>query len=129
MAPNVGLGSHGQVQRGWGLWLTSVLAVVIAGFFVAARLAQRFAKKSGIGLDDYMIIAALVSSVLLTVTECQGIFPLLDLTDPTLTQTAVVYGYGHRYATLPPDTRITARKWFYGANSTYLFFTPLYSVL
>lgn len=72
MAPNVGLGSQGPVERGWGLWLTSVLAVVLAGFFVGARIVQRFIKKSGLGIDDYLIIAALFSSILLTVTECQG---------------------------------------------------------
>jgi hypothetical protein len=71
MVPNVGLGTQG-VQRGWGLWLTSVLAVVIAGLFVLARISQRSIKKTGLGLDDYLIIAGLVSSILLTVTECQG---------------------------------------------------------
>lgn len=72
MAPNVGLGTQGPVQRGWGLWLTSVLGVVLAALFVAARLAQRFIKRSGLGWDDYMIIAALISSGLLSLTECQG---------------------------------------------------------
>ena len=74
MAPNVGLGSQGPLERGWGLWLTSVLAVVLAGFFVAARITQRFLKKNGLGMDDYLIIAALLASVLLTITECQGEF-------------------------------------------------------
>lgn len=72
MAPDVGLGTEGPIERGWGLWLTSVLAVILAGFFVGARIAQRSIKRSGLGLDDYMIIAALLSSVLLTITECQG---------------------------------------------------------
>lgn len=72
MAPNVGLGTQGPVAHGWGLWLTSVVAVTLAGLFVGARFAQRFINRSGLGLDDYMIIAALLSSVLLTVTECQG---------------------------------------------------------
>jgi hypothetical protein len=72
MTFNVGLGTEGSVERGWGLWLTSVLSVIIAGLFVSARLAQRFIKSSGLGMDDYMIIAALLSSVLLSVTECQG---------------------------------------------------------
>lgn len=75
MAPNVGLGTEGPVQRGWGLWLTSVLAVVIAALFVGARLVLRFIKRSGLGMDDYMIIAALLSSGLLSLTECQGMCP------------------------------------------------------
>lgn len=74
MVPNIGLGAEGPVQRGWGLWLTSVLAVVIAGLFVGARLIQRLVKRSGLGLDDYMVIAALVSSALLSLTECQGMY-------------------------------------------------------
>jgi hypothetical protein len=72
MTPNIGLGSEGSIQRGWGLWLTSVLSVIIAGLFVGARLAQRFIKSSGLGMDDYMIVAALLSSILLSITECQG---------------------------------------------------------
>jgi hypothetical protein len=72
MTPDVGLGSEGSVERGWGLWLTSVLSVIMAGLFVSARLAQRFVKSSGLGMDDHMIVAALLSSVLLSVTECQG---------------------------------------------------------
>ncbi|KAH6612741.1 hypothetical protein C7974DRAFT_84641 [Boeremia exigua] len=103
MVPNVGVGTEGPVQRGWGLWLTSVLAVVIAAIFVAARLTQRLIKRSGLGMDDYMIIAALLSSGLLSLTECQ----------------AVVYGYGRHWNTLSPDTRMTARKWFYGAHIVY----------
>jgi hypothetical protein len=30
-----------------------------------------------------------------------------------------VYGYGRHWNTLDPDTRMTARKWFYGANIMY----------
>ncbi|EOA85996.1 uncharacterized protein SETTUDRAFT_48000 [Exserohilum turcica Et28A] len=103
MSPNVGLGSQGPVERGWSLWLTSVLAVILAGLFVCARLAQRFMKRSGLGVDDYLILAALACSVLLTLTECQ----------------AVVYGYGRPWKTLPADSRVIARKWFYGANIVY----------
>ena len=72
MTPDVGLGTEGSVQRGWGLWLTSVLAVLIATLFVFARLVQRRVKRSGFGIDDYMIIAALIASGLLSLTECQG---------------------------------------------------------
>jgi hypothetical protein len=72
MSPNVGLGTQGPVERGWGLWLTSVLGVIIAGLSVGARLAQRYVKRCGLGVDDWMIIAALVASILLTMTECQG---------------------------------------------------------
>ncbi|KAF2797813.1 hypothetical protein K505DRAFT_297692 [Melanomma pulvis-pyrius CBS 109.77] len=102
MAPNVGLGAQGDEQRGWGLWLASVVGVLISACFVGARIAQRISK-TGLGLDDYMIMASLVASGLLSMTECQ----------------AVVYGFGRKYATLPHDSRITARKWFYGAQIMY----------
>ena len=120
MAPNVGLGTDGPVQRGWGLWLTSVLAVVIAAVFVSARLLQRLIKRSGLGMDDYMIIAALISSGLLSLTECQGTLSPATRSISFLTcSSAVVYGYGRHLNTLQPDTRMTARKWFYGANIVY----------
>jgi hypothetical protein len=120
MAPDVGLGAEGPVQRGWGLWLTSVLAAVIAALFVGARLIQRIVKRSGLGMDDYMVIAALISSGLLSLTECQGM-PRPRSLRPFKADTllAVVYGYGRHWKTLDPDTRMTARKWFYGANIVY----------
>lgn len=71
MAPNVGLGTQGPDQKGWDLWITSVVSVVLAAVFVGARLAQR-KMKSEVALDDYIIVAALVSSGLLSMTECQG---------------------------------------------------------
>ncbi|CAA9964650.1 hypothetical protein P3342_010723 [Pyrenophora teres f. teres] len=103
MAPNVGLGTQGPIERGWGIWLASVIAVIVAGLFVGTRFTQRLVKRSGLGVDDYMIIAALLSSIILTVTECK----------------AVVYGYGRPWKTLSVETRLTARKWFYGANIIY----------
>ena len=71
MAPSVGLGTEGPVQRGWSLWLASVVGVVIAALFVGARLVQRL-MKIGLGMDDYVIVAALISSGMLSMTECQG---------------------------------------------------------
>jgi hypothetical protein len=46
-----------------------VLGVITTGLFVGVRLAQRCVERSGLGVDDWMIIA-LVASILLTVTEC-----------------------------------------------------------
>ena len=120
MASNVGLGAEGPVQRGWGLWLTSVLAAAIASLFVGVRLIQRLVKRSGLGMDDYMIIAALISSGLLSLTECQGMSCLRSLRHLKADiLPAVVYGYGRHWKTLDPDTRMTVRKWFYGANIVY----------
>ena len=72
MAPNIGIGAQGPVQRGWGLWLTSVVSVVVATLFVLARILQRLFKTTGLGPDDYTIIAALITSGILSLTECQG---------------------------------------------------------
>jgi hypothetical protein len=41
------------------------------GSFVIARLAQRLSK-TRLGMDDYMIMASLAASGLLSMTECQG---------------------------------------------------------
>lgn len=63
MAPNVGLGTEGPVQRGWPLYLWSVIMVIVAGLFVGARIAARVARKT-LGMDDYTIIASLVRPAL-----------------------------------------------------------------
>ena len=72
MAPNVGLGTEGSVQRGWTLWIVSVVGVVLSALFVLARILQRVTKTGRLGIDDCMIIASLVASGLLSMTECQG---------------------------------------------------------
>lgn len=38
--------------------------VIVAGLFVAARLSQKMSRKN-IGLDDYLILASLVTPLLL----------------------------------------------------------------
>jgi len=60
MAPNVGLGT-GEGTRGWDLWIVSVVMVILAGLFVAARLTQKISKRH-MGLDDYLILASLVGT-------------------------------------------------------------------
>ena len=59
MAPSVGLGTEGPVQRGWDLWIVSVVMVSVAGLFVIARFIERI-RRRGLGIDDWMILAALV---------------------------------------------------------------------
>ncbi len=60
MAPNVGLGTQGPEQRGWALYLWSIIMVIIAGLFVAVRLSATALRKR-LGSDDWTILAALVS--------------------------------------------------------------------
>ncbi|KAF2097474.1 hypothetical protein NA57DRAFT_77731 [Rhizodiscina lignyota] len=102
MAPSVGLGTEGPVQRGWDLWIVSVVMVIVAGIFVIARFLER-ARRQGLGVDDYVILAALISSVLLSVTEIE----------------AVVHGYGRHSATLPHAQVIIGLKWFFAAQVVY----------
>lgn len=48
------------MQRGWDLWISSVVMVIIAAIFVGARFTQRVLKRS-VGVDDWTILASLVS--------------------------------------------------------------------
>jgi len=120
MSPKVGLGT-GEGTRGWDLWIISVVMVIVAGLLVAARLTQKISKRH-MGLDDYLILASLVSyypspnrcknanaeqvsSIILSITEIE----------------AVEHGYGRRYKELTKEQAVSARKWFYGAQIAYKF--------
>lgn len=46
-------------SRGYQLWLTDVVVVIVAGVFVVIRLVSRYLR-SGIQVDDWTILAALV---------------------------------------------------------------------
>jgi hypothetical protein len=51
-------------QRGTELYILSVVMVIIAGLFVAARISARLSKSTtsqGLGQDDYCVIASLVT--------------------------------------------------------------------
>ena len=61
MAINDGHGTSALPDRGFTLWIVSVVMVTVAGLFVIARLAARLTKNK-FGYDDYTIVAALVSS-------------------------------------------------------------------
>lgn len=61
MAINDGKGTSAMPDRGFSLWIVSVVMVIVAGLFVIARLAARLTKNK-FGYDDYTIVAALVSS-------------------------------------------------------------------
>jgi hypothetical protein len=52
-------------QRGTKLYILSIVLVIVAGVFVAARISARLSKSTtiqGLGQDDYCVIASLVSS-------------------------------------------------------------------
>ena len=70
MAINDGQGTTRVPDRGFTLWIVSVVMVIVAGLFVIVRLASRLSMNK-FGYDDYTIIAALVS-----------FWPLYDSTRP-----------------------------------------------
>ncbi|GIJ88086.1 hypothetical protein Asppvi_007002 [Aspergillus pseudoviridinutans] len=102
MAYEIGLSTPTVPNRGFTLWIWSVVMVIVAGFFVLGRFAIRCHNRR-IGTDDWVILASLISSVLLTVTECS----------------AVHYGYGKHLKDIALDDRVKALKWFYGAQIVY----------
>jgi hypothetical protein len=58
-------------QRGTTLYVLSVVMVVVAGLFVAARTSVRLSKlttSQGLGQDDYCVIASLVIILLAIMT-------------------------------------------------------------
>lgn len=59
MGKNVGLGNADAPNRGFELYLTSLLMVLVAGLFVLGRLAARWTKRQ-FGMDDYTIVLSLV---------------------------------------------------------------------
>lgn len=58
---NDGKGTPGDPDRGWTLWIVSVVMVIFSGIFVIARLAIRLSRKM-LGIDDYIIFVGLVGS-------------------------------------------------------------------
>ena len=59
MGHNVGLGDADAPNRGFELYVTSLVMVLVAGLFVLGRLAARWTKRQ-FGMDDYTIILSLV---------------------------------------------------------------------
>ena len=60
MAINYGQGTPERPSQGWKLFITATVMVMLAGFFVASRLAVRLKSKL-VGPDDYTIAFSLVS--------------------------------------------------------------------
>lgn len=61
MAPNIGQGSSTTPDRGYELFITATVMVIIAGLFVVTRVAVRLTSNK-LGTDDYVIMLSLVSS-------------------------------------------------------------------
>ncbi|KAN0110877.1 hypothetical protein V8E51_007264 [Hyaloscypha variabilis] len=102
MTLNYGQGTPERPSQGWKLFITATVMVILAGFFVAGRLAVRIRSKM-LGTDDYLICCSLFCSIILTL--CINL--------------AVVNGYGMHKKQLSPQQLIAAMKWFYGAQIIY----------
>jgi hypothetical protein len=87
-----------EAQRGTALYILSVVMLLVAGLFVAARVSARLsslAPSQGLGQDDYCVIASLVS--LLPKTESDTALTEFQIASVGLSLTeiqATVYGYG-----------------------------------
>jgi hypothetical protein len=75
MAINDGKGINGVPDRGYSLYVVSVVMVIVAGLFVIGRIAVRLAKNK-LDWDDRTIVAALVRNTLLKLSwfeaRCRG---------------------------------------------------------
>ncbi|OAX81977.1 hypothetical protein ACJ72_03680 [Emergomyces africanus] len=97
-----GKSTPGHPSRGWDLWIVSTAMVIVAGLFVCARLLGRY-MSGGFQIDDYTIFAALINSVILSITE----------------NMAVAHGYGRHALDLAKEEKILALKWFFAAQVFY----------
>ncbi|PGH10957.1 hypothetical protein AJ79_05203 [Helicocarpus griseus UAMH5409] len=102
MAINYGQGDANEPSKGYQLYITALVMVLVAALFVAMRLGTRISNKQ-VGYDDYMIAFALACSVILTAT--------INL--------AVVSGYGKRSSDLEPQEKNAALRWFFIAQVFY----------
>lgn len=115
-----GFPSEGLPNEGYRLWLALVILIIISGTVVIARIATRVSNGQ-LGADDYVIVAALVSSL----NQCRSVQEL-DLTYPqascliqtTLWAISVRTGYGAAYLLLDDWYRREFNKWwFFGSVS------------
>ena len=65
MAPNIGQGSGTTPDKGYELFITATVMVIVAGLFTAGRVAARLTNRQ-LGVDDYAIMLSLVRAHLLS---------------------------------------------------------------
>lgn len=90
MSYEIGISTPDTPNRGFSLWICSVVMVILAGLFVFSRLAIRY-YRGRLGWDDYTIFASLICSVILTITECSGRVYYIHFTCSTITDLSVLF--------------------------------------
>ncbi|OBT68834.1 hypothetical protein VE03_02214 [Pseudogymnoascus sp. 23342-1-I1] len=102
MTINYGQGTPERPSKGYVLFITATVMVIVSGSFVMARIGQRYKSKL-FGWDDYTIVFSLFCSVLLTI----------------MINIAVLNGYGMHVKALSHKELTTALGWFYGSQIIY----------
>ncbi|KFY03178.1 hypothetical protein O988_01662 [Pseudogymnoascus sp. VKM F-3808] len=102
MTINYGQGTPERPSKGYVLFITATVMVIVSGSFVMARMGQRY-KSQLFGWDDYTIAFSLFCSIILTVTI----------------NIAVLNGYGMHVKALSHEELTTALGWFYGSQIIY----------
>ncbi|KAF4547742.1 Hypothetical protein D9617_36g062800 [Elsinoe fawcettii] len=92
----------GMAGRGYGLFVTSIVMVVLATVFVGTRLSYRLVTRRT-GWDDWTILASLTLSIVLTLAMCMSIGN----------------GYGQHKTDLSTAQLRTALRWYYVAQVVY----------
>ncbi|PGH09819.1 hypothetical protein GX51_00506 [Blastomyces parvus] len=83
-------------------WIANIIMIILAGFFVCVRLMGRYIR-GGFKMDDYVVIAALISSIILSVTHAM----------------AIHHGFGRQIVEVTHEERTIALKWMYAGQLFY----------
>ncbi|KAK2736393.1 hypothetical protein FQN57_000770 [Myotisia sp. PD_48] len=99
---NYGFPTADVPSRGYQAFIIGTVMVIVAGIFVAVRLAARF-NRGGIQVDDWMIVVSLILSVLFTTSH----------------NNAVEHGLGKHKDDLLDEQMRAALKWVFTAQVLY----------
>ncbi|KAL2359488.1 hypothetical protein RJZ56_007656 [Blastomyces dermatitidis] len=99
---NFGPTAPGHENRGWRLFVVTVVMIIVSGFFVVVRLSARYIR-NGIRVDDWVIVAALTAAVGFSIAHVL----------------AVQHGFGRHEHELTPQERIDALIWIFVAQVLY----------
>ncbi|WEW58170.1 hypothetical protein PRK78_003638 [Emydomyces testavorans] len=99
---NIGLPTPDHPNRGWHVWVVGTVMVIVAAIFVAVRLAVRYLK-GGIQMDDWTILAALISASMFTTSH----------------NISVGHGYGMHDWDLTKDQKTAALKGIFVSQVLY----------